>query len=139
MGRLDRVCTVGSGRRSAGGVRVPDPDRRSTVGGARCLSAESGALDRGELADGLVFADFALNALLDGQQSAPAGQPARDLEEGFDYRIYQAQGMLSVQLGIGLVEAMTRLRAYALINQLRLGDVAEEVLSGTLQLDGDGS
>lgn len=47
--------------------------------------------------------------------------------------------MLSVQLGIGLVEAMTRLRAYALINQLRLGDVAEEILSGTLQLDGDGS
>ncbi len=98
-----------------------------------------GPLTAGELADGLVFADFALNALLDGQQSAPAGQPARDLEEGFDYRIYQAQGMLSVQLGIGLVEAMTRLRAYALINQLRLGDVAEEVLSGTLQLDGDGS
>ena len=98
-----------------------------------------GPLTAGELADGLVFADFALNALLDGQQSAPAGQPARDLEEGFDYRIYQAQGMLSVQLGIGLVEAMTRLRAYALINQLRLGDVAEEILSGTLQLDGDGS
>lgn len=98
-----------------------------------------GPLTAGELADGLIFADFALNALLDGQQSAPAGQPARDLEEGFDYRIYQAQGMLSVQLGIGLVEAMTRLRAYALINQLRLGDVAEEILSGTLQLDGDGS
>ena len=98
-----------------------------------------GPLTAGELADGLIFADFALNALLDGQQSAPAGQPARDLEEGFDYRIYQAQGMLSVQLRIGLVEAMTRLRAYALINQLRLGDVAEEILSGTLQLDGDGS
>ena len=80
-----------------------------------------------------------MNALLDGQQSAPAGQPAPDLEDAFDYRIYQAQGMLSVQLRIGLVEAMTRLRAYALVNQLRLGGVAGEILSGTLRLDGDGS
>ena len=47
--------------------------------------------------------------------------------------------MLSVQLRIGLVEAMTRLRAYALVNQLRLGGVAGEILSGTLRLDGDGS
>jgi len=98
-----------------------------------------GPLTSGELADGLIFADFALNALLDGQQSAPAGQPAPDLEDAFDYRIYQAQGMLSVQLRIGLVEAMTRLRAYALVNQLRLGGVAGEILSGTLRLDGDGS
>jgi len=100
---------------------------------------DPGPLTSGELEDGLIFADFALNALLDGQQSAPAGQPAPDLEDAFDYRIYQAQGMVSVQLTISLVEAMARLRAYALVNQLRLGDVAARVLAGTLRLDGHGS
>jgi hypothetical protein len=114
---------IGAARLGALDVYRPDP----------------GPLTTGELADGLIFADFALNALLDGQQSAPAGQTAPDLEDAFDYRIYQAQGMLGVQLTISLAEAMTRLRAYALVNELRLGDVAEEILSGTLQLDGDGS
>jgi len=114
---------IGAARLGALDVYRPDP----------------GPLTSGELADGLIFADFALNALLDGQQSAPPGQSAPDLEDAFDYRIYQAQGMVSVQLTIGLVEAMSRLRAYALVSQLRLGDVADRILSGTLQLDGDDS
>ena len=46
---------IGAARLGALDVYRPDP----------------GPLTAGELADGLIFADFALNALLDGQQSAP--------------------------------------------------------------------
>ncbi|HEY5785293.1 MAG TPA: GAF and ANTAR domain-containing protein [Microlunatus sp.] len=97
----------------------------------------AGPLTGDELADGLVFADFALDALLDGQQSAPAGHSPAGMEDAFDYRIYQAQGMVSVQLQIDLLEAMARLRAHAWGSQLRLGDVADDVLAGSLHLDKD--
>ncbi len=96
-----------------------------------------GPLTGDEVADGLVLADFALAALLDGQQAAPAGHSPAGLEDAFDYRIYQAQGMVSVQLQIDLLEAMTRLRAHAWGSQLRLGDVADEVLAGILHLHKD--
>jgi hypothetical protein len=47
--------------------------------------------------------------------------------------------MVSVQLEVDLVEAMARLRGYALANELRLSDVAQRVLSGQLHLEGDES
>jgi hypothetical protein len=104
---------------------------------ARPLPDRPGALTSDQFADGLVFADLALDGLLDGQQAAPAGQSPADLEDAFDYRIYQAQGMVSVQLKIGLVEAMARLRAHSWSRQQRLGDVADEVLGGRLHLRND--
>jgi hypothetical protein len=127
----------------AAGVRAvfafPIQIGAARVGALDVYRQAPGPLSSEELADGLIFAELALTALLDGQQSAPAGQPAAGVEEAFDYRIYQAQGMVSVQLKVDLVEAMVRLRAYALANESRLSDVADRVLSGELQLEGDGS
>jgi hypothetical protein len=109
------------------------------VGALDVYRLTAGSLSPVELADGLVFAEFALTALLDGQESAPAGQLAAAVDEAFDYRIYQAQGMVSVQLEVDLLEAMARLRGYALANELRLSEVAQRVLSGQLHLEGDES
>lgn len=99
----------------------------------------AGSLTPDELADSLIFADLALDALLDSQPASQASHPRTGLEEALDYRIYQAQGMVSVQLQVNVVEAMVRLRAYALGNDLRLSDVADRVLSGRLHLNDDGS
>src|SRR4051812_36598430 len=63
------------------------------VGALDVYRNAAGPLTSDELADGLVFADIALSLLLDEQQSAPAGHAAAGIEEAFDYRIYQAQGM----------------------------------------------
>lgn len=127
----------------AAGVRAvfafPIQIGAARVGALDVYRQAPGPLSTEELADGLVFAEFALTALLDGQEAAPTGQLAADVEEAFDYRIYQAQGMVSVQLKLDLVEAMARLRAHALVTELRLSDVADRVLSGELQLEGDGS
>jgi AmiR/NasT family two-component response regulator len=49
--------------------------------------------------------------------------------------IDQATGMLTEQLGVGITEAFTRLRAYAYANDLRLADVAREIVARRLRLN----
>jgi hypothetical protein len=127
----------------AGGVRAvfafPLQVGAARLGALDIYREVPGPLTAGELADGMVFADLALNALLDGQEAARAGHLDAGMDEAIDYRIYQAQGMVSVQLRIDLVESMARLRAHALGNESRLSDVADQVLSGDLHLDSGGT
>jgi AmiR/NasT family two-component response regulator len=48
--------------------------------------------------------------------------------------IDQATGMLTEQLGVGIAEAFARLRAYAYANDLRLGEVARDIVARRLRL-----
>ena len=49
--------------------------------------------------------------LLDGQERAEPGETASDLDEALHHRVevYQAQGMVQMQLGVSAGEAMVRL------------------------------
>ena len=49
--------------------------------------------------------------------------------------VYQATGMISVQLGVSLAEALARLRAHAFAASAAVGDVAGEVVSRRLRFD----
>jgi hypothetical protein len=49
-------------------------------------------------------------------------------------KIDQATGMLTEQLGTGTAGAFIRLRAYAFVNDLRLTDVARDIVAGRLRL-----
>ena len=91
-----------------------------------------GPLSPDELADALVLADIAMSMLVDLQESS-SGRSA-ELEPAFDFRVYQAQGMVSVQLAVDLVEALARIRAFALAHDRRLSEVASAVLDGVLHL-----
>jgi hypothetical protein len=51
--------------------------------------------------------------------------------------VYQAAGMIAVQLGVSLEEASVRLRARAFASGAELGDVAEEIVSRRLRFDRD--
>ncbi len=51
--------------------------------------------------------------------------------------VHQAQGMLMVDLGVNAEEAMARLRAHASANGRTLGDVARDIVAGSLTLDRD--
>jgi hypothetical protein len=98
-----------------------------------------GLLSAAELGDALILADVATGMLLDGQAgvsegSAPPGL-AGALASGF--LLYQAQGMLMVQLGVPLRDALARLRAYAYANDRTLGEVARDVVAGTLGFERD--
>jgi hypothetical protein len=100
-----------------------------------------GPLSDFQLGDALVFADAATLLLLDAQGRAggttgpgagPGGQPAGLASHRAE--IDQATGMLTEQLGVSITDAFARLRAYAYINDLRLGDVARDIVARRLRL-----
>ena len=99
-----------------------------------------GPLSAFQLGDALIFADTATLLLLESPDQAgrpaagtsPAGQPA-DLAR-HRAEIDQATGMLTEQLGTGIAEAFVRLRAYAYSNDLRLSDVAHDIVARRLRL-----
>jgi hypothetical protein len=95
-----------------------------------------GPLPPGELADVLVFADIALQLLLDAA-SGISGSPEYRPDGMSDRRavVYQATGMISVQLGVSLEEALMRLRAHAFTSSVALGEVAGDVVSRRLRFD----
>ncbi len=109
------------------------------VGVLSLYRAVPGPLPAGELADVLVFADVALQLLLDaaaGVSGSPACRPLAGLSDRRAV-VYQATGMISVQLGVGLAEALARLRAHAFASSAALGEVAAEVVSRRLRFDPD--
>lgn len=101
--------------------------------------AQPGSLSRQEVVQALTFADLATTLLLDGQQLAPEGLAAEGLDRALDFRseVHQAQGMVMVQLGVTLGEALSVLRSYAYSHDRALGDVARNVVTRTLRLDED--
>jgi hypothetical protein len=115
---------------------------------------QPGPLSTFQLGDALIFADAATVLLLDAQDHAdgngangngangnggpaasPGGQPA-DLAR-HRAEIDQATGMLTEQLGVGIADAFIRLRAYAYARDLRLTDVARDIVARRLRLSSD--
>jgi GAF domain-containing protein len=98
-----------------------------------------GPMSDDDIAQALVFADIALNAVLDGQKDAPPGEVPEGFGEEpvFRAEISQAQGMIMVQLGVSIAEALVRLRAYAYAQGRPLADVARDVVARTLHFDED--
>jgi hypothetical protein len=97
---------------------------------------ESGPLTDDQHADALVIADVVARWVLEAQAGAPADEVAAGLEIGADFHfvVHNAAGMVSVQLGVSVTEAIIRLRAYAFSNDRLLADVAEDVVARRLRL-----
>jgi GAF domain-containing protein len=95
-----------------------------------------GRLTDDQHADALVMADVAAEVLLLFQNDAEPGQLAAELDAGADFHdvVHQASGMVAVQLGIGVGEALVRLRAHAFANGQPLAEVAVQVTARTLRL-----
>lgn len=94
-------------------------------------------LAEGDLALALTFAEVAVSHLLDSQQEAgAAGDPDR-LGESLGSRtvLFQAQGMVMVQIGGSITDAMAAIRAHAYAEDRRLNDVATDIVAGRLRLD----
>jgi hypothetical protein len=87
-------------------------------------------------ASALVVADVAARAVLDMQSHASPGAIADEMRDSdFRFVVHQAAGMVSVQLGVSIAEAMVRLRAHAFSHSLLLADVAEDVVARRLRLE----
>jgi hypothetical protein len=109
------------------------------VGVLSLYRARPGPLMPQELADALVFADIALQLLLDSASgiSGLAGYQPLDGLSDSRAEVYQAVGMISVQMGVSLEEALVRLRAHAFAAGTPLDDIAGDVVSRRLRLDPD--
>ncbi len=114
------------------------------VGAARLgvmdvFRARPGPLTADELGRALTFAEVAVTVLLDGQNAANPGSAATGLVEAVDGRavLFQAQGMVMVQLGVSLAEALTRMRAHAYAENRPLGEVARDVVGRRLHFERD--
>jgi hypothetical protein len=101
-----------------------------------------GPLSDFHLGDALVFADTATLLLMERRDRTagdgwrgPGGQP-EDLA-AHRAEIDQATGMLTEQLGVGIADAFVRLRAYAFAHDLRLGEVARDIVARRLRLRPD--
>jgi hypothetical protein len=90
---------------------------------------------------GLAFscAALAMQLVLDSQAGVEAGRTSHDLDDALAYRleVYQAQGMVKVDLGVSLDEALARLRAHAYASGRPLSDIARDIVAGTLMLGDD--
>ena len=95
-----------------------------------------GPLSDDQHADALVVADVAARWVLEAQAGAPPDAVAEELEIGADFHfvVHNAAGMVSVQQGISVTEALIRLRAYAFSNDRLLADVADDVVARRLRL-----
>ncbi|GAA2167851.1 GAF and ANTAR domain-containing protein [Pedococcus bigeumensis] len=116
-----------------------------TIGTARAgaldvYRTQPGPLTKGAVSQAMTFAEIAMGLLLDTQAESTTGsERSADLDDALAYRleVYQAQGMVMVDLGVSLDEAMVRLRAHAYANDRSLADVARDVVQGSLRMSQD--
>jgi hypothetical protein len=107
------------------------------LGALNLYRDQPGPMDEEQYADALVLASVAAKAVLAMQAQALPGNLATELEQGADFRfvVHQASGMVSAQLGVGVGEALVRLRAYAFANNRLIAEVAEAIVARRLRLD----
>ena len=106
------------------------------VGGARLgildvFRGGKGPLSNAELTDALLFTDVTVSAVLDRQEgSGDRNRASDDLADAVERRaeIFQAQGMVMVQLGLSLSDALARMRAHAYAHSRPLSEVAQDVI-----------
>jgi len=126
-------AALAAGARAVFGFRV----RVGTVGlGSLNLYRDRpGPLTEDQHADALVLADVAARMILVSQAHAAPGAAAPEIESGAALRlvVHQASGMVAVQLGVGVADALVALRSHAFATEQSLIEVAEDVVTRRLR------
>jgi ANTAR domain len=112
---------------------------RARIGAIDLYRDGDGALAGPVLADALVLADAVTELLLVetvavAEAQSPAYRAGRDhlLQRA---AVHQSTGMISVQLGVTVEEALVRLRAHAYACSRDLDEVAADVLARRMRFD----
>jgi len=111
--------------------------------GVACLGALDVYRDRVEpvssdtVDDGQVFAQIALTMLVRDDPVSTTDVRNASLDDLLipAMQVYQAQGMVMVDLGVSLAEALVRLRAYAFVQGRPVAELARDVVAGRVRLD----
>lgn len=105
---------------------------------------EPGPLSGPDMVRALRLSDAAASGLLDLVSGVPVMRHDGDdiasstaSDELYRSEVYQAAGMLTVQLGVSIDVATARVRAHALATGRSTGDVARDIVARALRLDLD--
>jgi GAF domain-containing protein len=139
------ILTVGSGRwprftavAVAAGFQsvsaLPLRLRDSTVGALNLFSVDAAPMAEQDVVVARAFADLAAISIIQHGAATEAQRVNEQLTHALTSRIVieQAKGVIFERAGIDLPEAFARLRDYARGNNLRLTDVAQAAIDGTL-------
>lgn len=113
----------------------------ATIFGVLTLYVGTGhRLDAEGLQRALIFSEVATEYLLDGSMPGDghALDPGLDATLDTNAYVYQAQGMVMVDLGISLPEALARMRAHAWATGRDLTTLAREIVEGRAMPPRDG-
>ena len=121
-----------AGFRSA--LALPLRLRDVTLGALNLLRVTQAPMVEADLIVARAFADLAALSIVQHRASVEAQRLNEQLSSALTSRVVieQAKGVISERAGIGLAEAFGRLRNYARFNGLRLTDVAQAAVDGTL-------
>lgn len=111
--------------------------RDVTVGALNLFSAEEAPMADADAVVARAFADLAAISVLQHRGQAEAQQLNEQLTRALTSRVVieQAKGVIAERAGVDLTEAFARLRAHARSHNLRLSDVAQDAVDGTLGAD----
>ena len=132
---VDLAHTTGIGAVFA----YPLSTKGAKIGVLTLYQENAGELSATQHEDSIAMVEVLTETVLSLQDAAPAGVLAADLDEVVAYRaeIHQASGMVSVQLGVTVAEALLRIRAHAFADGRPLGIVARDIVTRRLRLVDD--
>jgi GAF domain-containing protein len=113
---------------------VPMRLRGTIIGALNLLRVEPGVMDEADIAAAQAFTDVATIAILQHRATLEAQVLNEQLSHALNSRIVieQAKGVLAERAGLDMEQAFARLRNHARNHNLRLVDVAHDVISGAL-------
>ncbi len=107
------------------------------LGALTCYAAAVLPLNRQEISRCVVYAEVVTRYLIEDGAGGDPGSAQRDfLERDVQIRteVYQAQGMVMVELQVSLAEALVRMRAGAFAAGVSLNQLAVEIVAGRRSL-----
>jgi hypothetical protein len=108
----------------------------SRVGALDLYRDEPGGLSAADLTDAVRLGDAVTHVLL-RLEPYDGGFEAAEMGPTLSAEIYQAAGMVTVQLEVDITEALARLRAHAYAEERPLWEVARDVVARRLRLERD--
>ena len=126
------TAALKAGFRSA--VALPLRLRDATLGALNLLSVRQTPMAEADIIVARAFADLASVSIVQHRTATEAQRLNEQLSSALTSRVVieQAKGVIAERAGIDLAEAFSRLRRYARNHNLRLTEVAEAAIVGTL-------
>lgn len=134
MGRWPRFSIVALEAGFHAAFALPLRLRERIVGALNLFSVEQTSMSEDDLLVARAFADLAAISVIQHRAASETQLLNEQLAGALESRILieQAKGVIFERAGIDMTEAFSRLRNYARAHNLRLTDVAQAAIDGTL-------